>query len=259
MELIVIIVIAFLIGKSFGAKKQRQQTVEVYEQPRKKSGCSTLLIVAFVFVLFVLFSSSDSSTTDSPQSASPTAAPTSAPAAVTAAPTPDPTAAPIPSEEPTTLQGWAESVAQEIYGQYDSPYTNLISVSCEQVDGDPAPMITINVKYPDTFMRTNDERMSSFLYNVMRTVWKLNDLASTGKIEYGSVFIHGRAMFADQNGNESEADAAQIRIKASEAAKVNWSFDSVTGDMMPGIAVSFGMQPVIREGLTSTYYNTIRK
>ena len=269
MELLVLLVIVFFIGKAFGKRKNTNNYEYEYEyeyQPRKKKGCSSLLVVVFIFVIIVLFSSSSSPSGTEP---SPTSAPAVEQTAPTAKPTAEPTAEPtikptaeptsIPVEEPTTLQGWAEVVAQEIYGSFDYKYTRLLSVECEQVDGDPAPMITICVQYPDTFFGNNDERMSNFLYNVMRTTWKLNDLAKEGKIEYGSVFIRGRSMFADKYGNEFEADAAQIRIKASEAAKVNWSLTSITGDMMPGIAVSFGMQPVIREGLSSSYYNSIKK
>ena len=119
-------------------------------------------------------------------------------------------------------------------------------------------MITINVNYPDSFMRDNDARMSGFLFDAMNTTWKLADLAKEGKIEYGSVFIHGKTTFLDKYGAESVGDAAQIRIKASEAAKVNWSYSTFTGDMLPGIAVSFGINPVIRDGLTAEYLNKIR-
>lgn len=161
---------------------------------------------------------------------------------------------PAPTAEPATLQDWAESVAKSVYIS-----NKLISVSCEQVDGEDAPMITIYAQYPDTFLRDNDERMGAFLFNAMNVTWKLADLAREGKIEYGSVSIHGRTTFLDKYGNELEGDAASIRIKASEAAKVNWSYSTFTGDMLPGIAVSFGIQPIIRDGLSAQYYATIRK
>lgn len=167
-------------------------------------------------------------------------------------PTPEPT--PAPTAEPTTLQGWAESVAKSVYIS-----NKLISVSCEQVDSEDAPMITIYAQYPDTFLRDNDERMGAFLFNAMKVTWKLADLAREGKIEYGSVSIHGRTTFLDKYGNELEGDAASIRIKASEAAKVNWSYSTFTGDMLPGIAVAFGIHPIIRDGLSAQYYATIRK
>lgn len=171
--------------------------------------------------------------------------------------TPEPTATPTP--EPTTLQGWAEHVANSVYGSFDPKYSSLISVECEQVDGEKAPMIIVNAKYPDTFMRDNDTRMGLFLYHAMNMTWKLNDLAKEGKIEYGSVFIHGRTTFVDKYGNETEGDAAAIRIKASEAEKVNWSISTFRAEMMPGIAVSFMIHPIIRDGISAEYLREIRK
>ena len=180
---------------------------------------------------------------------------------VTPTPSPEATPTPTPKDtpEPETLQEWAEYVANSVYGSFDPKYSSLISVECEQVDGENAPMIIINAKYPDTFMRDNDERMGSFLYNAMKTTWKLNDLAKEGKIEYGSVFIHGRTTFLDKYGNEIEGDAASIRVKASEAAKVNWSLTTFRSEMMPGIAVSFMIHPIIRDGLSAEYLSEIRK
>ena len=180
---------------------------------------------------------------------------------VTLTPAPEATPTPKPKDtpEPETLQEWAEYVANSVYGSFDPKYSSLISVECEQVDGENAPMIIINAKYPDTFMRDNDERMGSFLYNAMNTTWKLNDLAKEGKIEYSSVFIHGRTTFLDKYGNETEGDAASIRIKASEAENVNWSRTTFRAEMMPGIAVSFMIHPIIRDGLSAEYLNEIRK
>lgn len=180
---------------------------------------------------------------------------------VTPTPAPEvtPTPAPESTPEPETLQEWAEYVANSVYGSFDPKYSSLISVECEQVDGENAPMIIINAKYPDTFKRDNDERMGSFLYNAMQTTWKLNDLSKEGKIEYGSVFIHGRTTFLDKYGNETEGDAASIRVKASEAEKVNWSLTTFRAEMMPGIAVSFMIHPIIRDGLSSEYLSEIRK
>ena len=169
---------------------------------------------------------------------------------------PAPTIAPAP--EPSTLQEWAEHVANSVYGSFDPEYSSLISVECEQVDGESAPMIIINAKYPDTVLK-NDDRMGNFLYKAMQTTWKLNDLAKEGKIEFGSVFIHGRTTFIDKYGNETEGDAAAIRIKASEAKKVNWSPTTFRAEMMPGIAVSFMIHPVIRDGISAEYLRELQK
>lgn len=187
--------------------------------------------------------------------ATPTPTPKGTP---TPAPAATPTPAPESTPEPETLQEWAEYVANSVYGSFDPKYSSLISVECEQVDGENAPMIIINAKYPDTVLK-NDDRMGNFLYNAMQTTWKLNDLAKEGKIEYGSVFIHGRATFLDKYGNEIEGDAAAIRIKESEAEKVNWSLTTFRAEMMPGIAVSFMIHPIIRDGLSLEYLSEIRK
>lgn len=169
--------------------------------------------------------------------------------------TPKPTATP----EPDTLQGWAESVANSVYGSYDPKYSDLISVTCEQMLGEDAPMIQLDVKYPDTFMRKNDDRMGSFLYDAKQANEKFANLAKEGKIVYGSVNIVAHTTYLDKYGNESDGMAASIRVKASEAAKVNWDIRNFTAEMMPGIAVSFGINPIIRDGLSLEYYSKIRK
>lgn len=243
---------------------------------RRKKGCISRLFTYFVYffaamIVITLISETigsnsgdtssrpagvESSVPDVPSTPEATSMPEVTP---TPAPEATPTPAPESTPEPETLQEWAEYVASSVYGSFDPKYSSLISVECEQVDGENAPMIIINAKYPDTFMRDNDERMGSFLYNAMKTTWKLNDLAKEGKIEYGSVFIHGRTTFLDKYGNETEGDAASIRIKASEAAKVNWSLTTFRAEMMPGIAVSFMIHPVIRDGISAEYLNEIRK
>lgn len=168
--------------------------------------------------------------------------------------TPKPTATP----EPDTLQGWAESVANSVYGSYDPKYSDLISVTCEQMLGEDAPMIQLDVKYPDTFMRKNDDRMGGFLYDAKQANEKFANLAKEGKIVYGSVNIVAHTTYLDKYGNESDGMAASIRVKASEAAKVNWDIRNFTAEMMPGIAVSFGINPIIRDGLSLEYYSKIR-
>lgn len=168
--------------------------------------------------------------------------------------TPKPTATP----EPDTLQGWAESVANSVYGSYDPKYSDLISVTCEQMLGEDAPMIQLDVKYPDTFMRKNDDRMGGFLYNAKEANEKFANLAKEGKIVYGSVNIIAHTTYLDKYGNESDGMAASIRVKAAEAAKVNWDIRNFTAEMMPGIAVSFGINPIIRDGLSLEYYAKIR-
>lgn len=178
---------------------------------------------------------------------------------VTATPKPTNTPKPTATPEPDTLQGWAESVANSVYGSYDPKYSDLISVTCEQMLGEDAPMIQLDVKYPDTFMRKNDDRMGGFLYDAKEANEKFANLAKEGKIVYGSVNIVAHTTYLDKYGNESDGMAASIRVKASEAAKVNWDIRNFTAEMMPGIAVSFGINPIIRDGLSLEYYTEIRK
>lgn len=178
---------------------------------------------------------------------------------VTATPKPTKTPKPTATPEPNTLQGWAESVANSVYGSYDPKYSDLISVTCEQMLGEDAPMIQLDVKYPDTFMRKNDDRMGGFLYDAKQANEKFANLAKEGKIVYGSVNIVAHTIYLDKYGNESDGMAASIRVKASEAAKVNWDIRNFTAEMMPGIAVSFGINPIIRDGLSLEYYAKIRK
>lgn len=237
---------------------------------RRKKGCISRLLTYIMYffaamIVITLISettgsnSGDTSSRPAGVEASVPDVPSTPEATSTPAQEETPTPTPVATPEPETLQEWAEYVANSVYGSFDPKYSSLISVECEQVDGENAPMIIINAKYPDTFMRDNDERMGSFLYNAMKTTWKLNDLSKEGKIEYGSVFIHGRTTFLDKYGNEIEGDAASIRVKASEAAKVNWSLTTFRAEMMPGIAVSFMIHPIIRDGLSLEYLSEIRK
>ena len=215
-------------------------------------------IMYFFAAMIVITLISETTGSDSSDKSSGTADALPSVSDILSVPESTPMPAPAATPEPETLQEWAEYVADSVYGSFDPKYSSLISVECEQVDGESAPMIIINAKYPDTVLK-NDDRMGNFLYKAMQTTWKLNDLAKEGKIKYGSVFIHGRTTYIDKYGNETEGDAAAIRIKASEAAKVNWSLSTFRAEMMPGIAVSFMIHPIIRDGLSSEYLSEIRK
>lgn len=228
---------------------------------RREKGCISRLFTYFIYffaAMIVITLISETTGSNSGDTSSRAADVPTSVEDVSSAPESTPTPEPEATQEPETLQEWAEHVANSVYGSFDPKYSSLISVECEQVDGENAPMIIINAKYPDTVLK-NDDRMENFLYNAMQTTWKLNDLAKEGKIEYGSVFIHGRTTFLDKYGNETEGDAASIRIKASEAAKVNWSLTTFRAEMMPGIAVSFMIHPIIRDGISTEYLNEIRK
>lgn len=171
--------------------------------------------------------------------------------------TPKPTKAPKPTAtpEPDTLQGWAESVAERVFFPIDSGISTLISVTCEQVDGETAPMVTVNVEFPDG--TKNDSRVSAFLSRAAKMNRYMSEAAKEGKIEYGSLLVIGWTTYIDKYGNESDGHAVDIRVKASEAEKVNW--ENFSSDMLPGIAVSFGINPIIRDGLSLEYYAKIRK
>lgn len=228
---------------------------------RRKKGCISRMltyIMYFFAAMIVITLISETTGSNSGDTSSGTTDSVETVAETTSTPEASPTPAPEATPEPETLQEWAEYVANSVYGSFDPKYSSLISVECEQVDGESAQMIIINAKYPDTVLK-NDDRMGNFLHKAMQMTWKLNDLAKEGKIEYGSVFIHGRTTFLDKYGNETEGDAASIRIKESEAAKVNWSLTTFRAEMMPGIAVSFMIHPIIRDGISAEYLNEIRK
>ena len=172
----------------------------------------------------------------------------------TATPEPTATVEPTATPEPDTLQGWAESLAERVFFPIDSGISTLISVTCEQVDGETAPMVTVNVEFPDG--AKNDSRVSAFLSRASKMNRYMSETAKEGKIEYGSLLVIGWTTYIDKYGNESDGHAVDIRVKASEAAKVNW--ENFSSDMLPGIAVSFGINPIIRDGLSLEYYSKIR-
>lgn len=174
---------------------------------------------------------------------------------VTATPKPTKTPKPTATPEPDTLQGWAESIAERVFFPIDSGISTLISVTCEQVDGETVPMVTVNVEFPDG--TKNDSRVSAFLSRAAKMNRYMSEAAKEGKIEYGSLLVIGWTTYIDKYGNESDGHAVDIRVKASEAAKVNW--ENFSSDMLPGIAVSFGINPIIRDGLSLEYYSKIRK
>ena len=228
---------------------------------RREKGCISRIltyIMYFFAAMIVITLISETTGSDSSYKSSGTADALPSVSDILSVPESTPMPSPAATPEPETLQEWAEYVADSVYGSFDPKYSSLISVECEQVDGESAPMIIINAKYPDTVLK-NDDRMGNFLYKAMQTTWKLNDLAKEGKIKYGSVFIHGRTTYIDKYGNETEGDAAAIRIKAREAAKVNWSLSTFRAEMMPGIAVSFMIHPIIRDGLSAEYLRELQK
>ena len=242
------------------------------KKEKKKAGCLSRIFKAFsyfcVAIVILAFigtvnkrSSEDTAAQDESNaqveqttSEEKTPAPTKTPKP-TSTPKPTKTPKPTATPEPDTLQGWAESIAERVFFPIDSGISTLISVTCEQVDGETAPMVTVNVEFPDG--TKNDSRVSAFLSRAAKMNRYMSEAAKEGKIEYGSLLVIGWTTYIDKYGNESDGHAVDIRVKASEAAKVNW--ENFSSDMLPGIAVSFGINPIIRDGLSLEYYSKIRK
>lgn len=241
-------------------RKQHPEDLRGYGEEKK--GCLHYILKILgwfcVLVFAVTFFNSISGNRDVTQSDTPARveqADDSATPRPTATPkltnTPKPTATP----EPDTLQGWAESFAERVFFPIDSGISTLISVTCEQVDGETAPMVTVNVEFPDG--AKNDSRVSAFLSRATKMNRYMSEAAKEGKIEYGSLLVIGWTTYVDKYGNESDGHAVDIRVKLSEAEKVNW--ENFSSDTLPQIAVSFGINPIIRDGLSLEYYTEIRK
>lgn len=246
---------------------RKQHPEDLRGDGREKGGCLHYIIKILgwfcVLVFAVTFLNSISGNRDATQSDTPaqveqtddsaTARPTKTPKP-TSTPKPTNTPKPTATPEPDTLQGWAESIAERVFFPIDSGISTLISVTCEQVDGEAAPMVTVNVEFPDG--TKNDSRVSAFLSRAAKMNRYMSEAAKEGKIEYGSLLVIGWTTYIDKYGNESDGHAVDIRVKASEATKVNW--ENFSSDMLPGIAVSFGINPIIRDGLSLEYYAKIR-
>lgn len=253
-------------------RKQNQEDLRGYGEEKK--GCLHYIIKILgwfcVLVFAVTFLNSISGNRNATQSDTParveqaddstTSRPTAAPKPTsTPKPTntlkPTNTPKPTATPEPDTLQGWAESVAERVFFPVDSGISTLISVTCEQIDGETAPMVTVNVEFPDG--AKNDSRVSAFLSRATKMNQYMSEAAKEGKIEYGSLLVIGWTTYIDKYGNESDGHAVDIRVKSSEAEKVNW--ENFSSDTLPQIAVSFGINPIIRDGLSIEYYTKIRK
>ena len=131
---------------------------------RRKKGCISRMLTYFMYffaAMIVITLISETTGGNSGDTSSRTADVEASVSDVPSTPESTTTPAPEATPEPETLQEWAEYVANSVYGSFDPKYSSLISVECEQVDGESAPMIIINAKYPDTFMRDNDNRMAA--------------------------------------------------------------------------------------------------
>lgn len=241
-------------------RKQHPEDLRGYGEEKKGCLHHILKILGWfcVLVFAVTFLNSISSNRNVSQSDAPARveqADDLATSRPTATPKPTNTPKPTATPEPDTLQGWAESFAERVFFPIDSGISTLISVTCEQVDGETAPMVTVNVEFPDG--AKNDSRVSAFLSRATKMNRYMSEAAKEGKIEYGSLLVIGWTTYVDKYGNESDGHAVDIRVKSSEAEKVNW--ENFSSDTLPQIAVSFGINPIIRDGLSLEYYTEIRK
>lgn len=254
MELLVIVIVAFLIGKAFGGRKNRQdddwpdEPVQC-EPPKKKKGCFSRLIsvlfkLSVTFILFVFIVSlldDDTAPVTTPTEIAPPPAvsiavdATAAPAVVpTVAPTAVPTAA--PTAEPSTREDWVLRAAQEVYRD------DLISVTWQEVDNQK-DMIVIWCEFSDNF--TNQMRRDVFMLDAKNMFKRIAQLGKDGLVEYGSCYIVGRTTYLDNYGNEFDGNAMEIRLKASDLAKINW--DNVNSDMLVNLATTYAVHPLFRD------------
>lgn len=260
MELLVVVIVAFLIGKAFGGKKNPRRDdwpdEPIEYTPPKKKGCFSrllsLLFWGFVIIVFGAFVTSlggDSADTSAPAPApaavvssapvdpiaAPTAAHKSEPTAVpTATPTAEPTAS--PTAEPATREDWVRLAAQEVYRD------DLISVTWQEVDNQK-DMIVIWCEFSDNF--TNQMRRDGFMLDAKNMFKRIAQLGKDGLVEYGSCYIVGRTTYLDNYGNEFDGNAMEIRLKASDLAKINW--DNVNSDMLVNLATTYAVHPLFRD------------
>ena len=247
MELLIIVIIAFLIGKAFGGKKNRQHAdwpdEPVEYTPRKKKGCFSRLLslifwgfVLIVFLAFVASLGGDSAETAAPAPA-PVAAVSSAPVDPTAAPTAEPTAA--PTAEPATREEWILLAAQEVYRD------DLISVTWQEVDNQK-DMIVIWCNMPNAF--SNSSRRLLFMTDAKNMFKRVSELGKDGLIEYGSCYIVGRTTYLDSYGKEFDGNAMEIRLKEEDLSQVKW--ENMNSDMLSTLASNYGtfaIHPLLRD------------
>ena len=242
MELLVIVVIAFLIIKAFCGKKKRRRDdwpdEPVEYTPRKKKGCfgRLLSLVFWGFVLIALgtfFSMIGSvdveSNTQPPAQTSAVSTP-----APTPAPTADPTAA--PTATPATREEWVQIAAETVFGD------DLISVTWQEVDNQK-DMIVIWCNFADNF--TKQMRRDYFMLHAKNMFKRVAQLGKDSLVEYGSCYIVGRTTYLDNYGNEFDGNAMEIRLKASDLENINW--DNINSDMLINLATTYAVHPLFRD------------
>ena len=241
MELLVIVVIAFLIIKAFGGKKNRRSDWPddpVEYAPRKKKGCfgRLLSLIFWGFVLialgtfFSMIGSVDVESNTQPP-AQTTAVSVSDP---TPAPTAEPTAA--PTATPSTREEWVQLASETVFGD------DLISVSWQEVDNQK-DMIVVWCNFADNF--TKQMRRDYFMLHAKNMFKRVAQLGKDGLVEYGSCYIVGRTTYLDNYGNEFDGNAMEILLKASDLEKINW--DNINSDMLINLATTYAVHPLFRD------------
>lgn len=250
--LILLIVLFFLIRNARKKRRARDQYAYFNNYASKRKSKSPLVLIVAAFLLVLLFSSidSDSSNTLAPQATvAPTAESASAP---TVSPSSAPTAQTDSTPVPATLEDWAQSLALDVLNPLRLDYDDdFLSVECQQVDGDNGMMITINLDFGNGDTAA-DTRIFTFLNRCLKLNRQFAKAAQDGNIQYGSLMIMGWSPYLDDYGNEFDAVSAQLRIKSDVAAQIN--YDNFDWDMLPGVATTFAIHPIVRDKLSADYY-----
>lgn len=244
MELLIIVIVAFLIGKAFGGKKKRRRDEwpdePVEYKPSKKKGCFSRILSlafwAFASIVILAFVDSIGDVDSSSDVSAPPAV--SATSAVRAEPTPKPTSAPTiaPTATPSTREELVQIAAESVYGD------GLISVSWQEVDNQK-DMIVIWCKFKDNF--TKQMRRDGFMIDAKNMFKRVAKLGADGFIEYGSCYIVGRTTYLDSYGNEFDGNAMEIRLTSSDLEKINW--DNINSDMIINLAAPYAVHPLFRD------------
>ena len=207
----------------------------------KKHGCiyyAFIIAVFFIVLSITLEDDKDTVSTDNDNNISVSSENTLASSgnAIQASSQDEISETPVTTPEPATEDEWVRHAALDVYED------DLISIEMVDVDKD-APMIELYCVFRDNW--TKSLRRDMFMFDARDFMKSIVELSNSGKVQYESVFIHGRTTFLDKYGNESEGDAMSIRVYASELQKVNW--DNMRIDMLQDLAVSYAVHPLFRD------------
>lgn len=241
MELLVIVIVAFLIGKAVSKKKNRKDESVGYGATKKKGCFSRLISVLFKFFLvivllaFITSISSKNNESDAPISESVVAPIESEPIIN---PTEIPSTAPtiVPSAAPITREEWVLAAAKEVYGD------ELISVEWQEIDNQK-DMIVIWCDFVDNF--TNQMRRDRFMLRAKNMFKHISQLGKDNRIEYGSCYIVARTTYLDKYNNEFEGNAMEIRLLEKDLSKLNWD-NYMNDETIINLATTYAVHPLFR-------------